>query len=143
MTTATTPYLGAPPAPQAPQTFQIPPAPHEIQTLELEGGRWRNMRAMLHANVAKLAALLGCELNVIPAEDSDGEKGVGLSRTDELRYSDGTADMDFEESSIEVLGRFERECAEAYETAKRFRWNLQTRSHDPIQVEAEQGEQQA
>lgn len=127
MTTATA-FLGVPTAPAqqvapTPQVQQIPTGPVELQSTELDEARWKHMRATMLGCVAKLAALLDVE--------------NGLSATDELRYDDGTADLDFEESSIELLVKVEAESAELNRVAARMRWNLQIRNHDPIQAEGQ------
>jgi len=133
MTTATAPYLGMPqqaiPAPQQASQFQIPPAPSEVQSIELDEDRWVHMRAMLHGCAAKLAVFLDSE--------------AGLSMTDGLRYEDGSPNMDFEESAIELLGKIERESAEMNQVAGRMRWNLQIRSHEPLAQEPETQQQSA
>jgi hypothetical protein len=103
--------------PQAPQEPQIPP-PGPVQSGDLRGARWKQLRGKLKRIVADLDVALGSEDGAFPLDD-------------ESRFTNGEMDMDFEESSIEYLGDIQLKFMEGAAIAERFRYNLMVRSHDP------------
>lgn len=119
-------------APQAPQA-----APAEIQgeaqilvqSGDLEGNRWSDLRSDLVQVIVGLANKLG--FTMIPDENL---LKLGFPIEDESRFDDGTLDSDFEESAIEALLKMQRDGVKFANIAARFAHNLQIRNHEPLET---------
>jgi len=133
MTTATTPNPFAPPAFGAqqfnpaptPQPVQVPPPNQPYQSIDLGPDRWKSLHGDMKASILSLAALVGTRFAQTDEEQNDG----ALPSSDLMLNEDGTADMDFEESAIETLGKVMVRAKELHDTAERFRYGLLIRDH--------------
>jgi len=129
MTQTMTAPLQAPQA--APAEIQAE-APIIIQSGDLEGNRWSDLRSDLVQVVAGLANKLG--FNMLPDENL---LKLGFPIEDDSRFDNGLLDTDFEESSIEALLKMQKDGVKFANIAARFAHNLQIRNHEPIQVDSE------
>ena len=135
MTTSTQPanpfappsQFGAPQQPQYQQPAQprMPVAGQPYQSIDLGPDRWKALHGDMKSNVLGLAALVGTRFAQADDEQNDG----AFPNQDLMANSDGTADMDFEESAIETLGKIMVRAKELYDTADRFRYGLLIREH--------------
>ncbi len=101
-----------------------------VQSGDLEGNRWSDLRSDLVQVVVGLANKLG--FNCIPDENL---LKLGFPVEDDSRFDDGTLDTDFEESAIEGLLKMQRDGVKFANIAARFAHNLQVRNHEPLQTE--------
>jgi hypothetical protein len=128
-------FQGAPQM-QQPQQPQMPDPGLPYQTLDIDTFRWKRYHGSLKAGVVKIAALVGTNF---PADDNEQNNGA-LSNDDLCENPDGSSDMDFEESSIEVLGEVEQELSRMLQTAQRFRHNLMIRPHSDVPTRTPEAE---
>jgi hypothetical protein len=131
--TMAAPYQQAPmnQMPVQEEAIRIPP-PGMVQTSELDDARWKALRADMCEVVAGIAHKLG--FNLVADENL---LKMGFPVEDQSRYENGDMDMDFEESSIEALGRIEIKAGELAEIARRFRWNLMVRNHESLATDGD------
>jgi len=130
-------FGGQQPAPAPPP---VPQPGQPYQSIDLGPDRWKSLIGDMKSTVVSIAALTGTRFPQSDDEQNDG----AMSNEDLLLNPDGTADMDFEESAIETLGKIMVRTKELYDTAERFRYGLIIREHptepDP-NAEAQQPEQ--
>lgn len=113
------------PAQQIPAEAQI-----IVQSGDLEGARWSDLRSDMVSTITGIASKLG--FTMIPNEQL---LEMGFPVEDESRFDDGTLDLDFEESSIEALIKMQKDGLKFAETCGRFAHNLQIRNHEPLQTD--------
>ena len=132
MTTSTAQNPFAPPSfgaqqfnPAPTQQPQVPPPNQPYQSIDIGPDRWKSLHGDMKASILSLAALVGTRFAQSDEEPNDG----ALPGSDLMLNSDGTADMDFEESAIETLGKVMVRAKELCDTAERFRYGLIIRGH--------------
>lgn len=123
-------YSGFAPAPQPPAQQLAGPG-EIVQSVELQASRWKKELGLMKVSVIQLLALTGTSFPADPEAENDGAFPIA----DLMRNDDGTCDMDFEESAIELLGKIILAGTELVETASRFRYNLQIRPHEDVPPE--------
>src|SRR5262245_19085265 len=111
-------YGGAYQQPAAPAPVQVPPPNQPYQTLDLGPDRWKSLHGDMKSNAVAIAALVGTRFPQSDEEQNDG----ALSNQDMMLNEDGSSDMDFEESQIEILGKIMTRAKEIDDTAERFRY---------------------
>lgn len=94
-----------------------------FQSVDMDSYRWKAMHGSAKASLIKLISLIGTNF---PATEDEPNNGV-LSNDDLLLNEDGTADLDFEESSIETLGEAIVESRKLTAILERFQYNLSIR----------------
>ena len=102
-----------------------------VQSGDLEGNRWSDLRSDMVQVLVGLANKLG--FTMIPDENL---LKLGFPIEDESRFDDGTLDTDFEESAIEALLKMQAQGVKFAGIAARFAHNLQVRNHEPLQTDA-------
>jgi hypothetical protein len=110
---------------QQPAQPQMPPAGQPYQSIDLGPDRWKSLHGDMKSTVLAIAALVGTRFALSDEEQNDG----ALSNQDLMINEDGTSDMDFEESSMETLGKIMVRAKELYDVADRFRYGLFIREH--------------
>lgn len=100
-----------------------------IQSQDLEGNRWSDLRSDMVSIIAGIATKLG--FTMVPSEEL---LKMGFPVDDDSRFDDGTLDVDFEESAIEALLKFQRDGLKFAQVSERFAHNLKVRNHEPLQT---------
>lgn len=114
--------------------YAVPTPGSPVQSVDLEGFRWKSLHGQAKSSVLKLANLIGTNF---PATEDELNNGV-LSNDDLMLNDDGSPDMDFEESSIETLGESIVEARKLVAILERFHHNLVIRPKGSPQDEQPQ-----